>query len=71
MKRHEKPGSSKREMPCSSHPEAETGVRIISSANRPAQRGNRILPVLEVRKPIVSVHGRDVAEIPETKERAA
>jgi hypothetical protein len=50
--------------PCSSHPEAEAGVAIFTRATRSALRRNQPVPRRELGKPIVSIDGRDVEEIP-------
>lgn len=71
MNRKEKSANRSGEMPSSSHPEAEAGVVIASLATRLQQRRKRPVPSRESRKPIVSIHGRDVEEIPKTKVRVA
>jgi hypothetical protein len=71
MKRKEKSGNFRGMEPSSSHPEAEAGVEIFSPATRSALRRNRNSPERELRKPIVSIHGRDVEEVPDTKGRVA
>lgn len=68
MNRKEKPTKSKSKAPCSSHSEAEVGVKFFDLA---ALRRNRPIVEDEPRKPIVSIDGRDVEEIPGTKDRVA
>jgi hypothetical protein len=53
----------------SSHPAAEAGVAVFGSAGRTAHRDTRQTRQPEGRKPIVSIDGRDVEEIPETRMR--
>jgi hypothetical protein len=48
----------------SSHPTAEA-VAVFGSVARPAQRDLHPIGQPESRKPIVSIDGRDVEEIPE------
>jgi hypothetical protein len=50
--------------PSSSHPEAEDGVAIFNRATRSASRCNQPVPRRELRKPIVSIDGRDVEKKP-------
>ncbi len=56
-------------VPRSSYPEAESEVSIFSPAARSALRSNQP-PSLNAR-PIVSIYGHDVDEIPNTPGRAA
>jgi hypothetical protein len=60
-----------RGIPSSSHPEAEAGVRLSAPAVYLADSRRRTQSDHEVQKPIVSISGRDVEEIPDTNVRAA
>jgi len=55
--------------PYSSHPEAESGLGIVRPISRSLSPRNQPCSPPEVRKPIVSIHGRDVEEIPDTREQ--
>ncbi|HVJ04876.1 MAG TPA: hypothetical protein VM578_04345 [Candidatus Saccharimonadales bacterium] len=68
MKSKSKSRSLSSKIPSSSHPEAEAGVRLSAAAVRVA--GPR-RTVQRSQKPIVSISGHDVEEIPDTKGRAA
>jgi hypothetical protein len=50
--------------PCSSYPETEAGVAIFTRATRSASPRKQPIALGELRKPIVSIYGRDVEKIP-------